>query len=60
MQTERGAKNPLTSLLNPGHKAHQRQLRGDLHGGGRGREWACYHYTVPIHGGERGRVLGEG
>lgn len=49
--SERGAKKPLTSLLNSGHKAHQRQLRGDLHGGGRGRERTCYHQTVSVHGG---------
>lgn len=36
----------LTGLLNPGHEAHQRQLGGDLHGGGRGREGASYHHTV--------------
>lgn len=30
----------LTGLLNSGHEAHQRQLRGDLHGGRRGRKRA--------------------
>lgn len=41
VQREQGAKKLLTSLLNSGHKAHERQLGGDLHGWGRGRVWAC-------------------
>lgn len=43
---DRGRYRLLTGLLNPGHEAHQRQLGGDLHGGGRGREGASYHHTV--------------
>lgn len=35
----------LTGLLNSGHEAHQRQLRGDLHGGRRGRKWADWQST---------------